>query len=379
MNNKNAVVFGLSLLSLSVSAANHVADGRGNGMGNTGVASGEYLVAPFYNPALSAVSEDSDDFALLIPAGGVKVRDTDNAIELIDDVQNTFEKVQSAPSTALLQELNGQLDSLSGHKPLTASGNLGVAVAIPTQVVSVNLFTAGYVEVIGVTNVASKVSDGLTDTTQRVQNTDVDLVAFGYTEIGVALAKQLNVGGQQFSFGVTPKFQNLTTYSQNINVNDFKINDYDEGETTESAFNLDLGAVWLLGDNFRGALAIKDVLKQSITTETNFVYELSPQITLGGAFVSEFFTLAADADLTAQTRFVGVDDDTQFVRLGAEANAWDWAQLRLGYEIDTKSTVDNSVTFGLGFSPFDVVNIDLAGSYAGNNQFGASGSLAFTF
>ncbi|MBD1558748.1 conjugal transfer protein TraF [Vibrio sp. S9_S30] len=379
MKNKNAVAFGLSLLSLSVSAANHVADGRGNGMGNTGIASGEYLVAPFYNPALAAISEDSDDFAILIPAGGVKVRDTDSAIELIDDVKKTFEKVQASPSTALLQELNGQLDSLSGHKPLTVSGNLGIAVAIPTQVVSANVFSSGYVEVIGITNVASKVSDSLSDTSQRVQDTDVDLVAFGYTEVGVAIAKHMNVGGQQFSFGVTPKFQKLTTYSQSINVNDFKIDEYNKGETTDSAFNLDLGAVWLLGNHFRGAIVIKDILKQSITTDTNFVYELSPQITVGAAYISEFFTLAADADVTAQTRFVDVNDDTQFVRFGAEANAWDWAQLRLGYEIDTKNTVDNSVTFGLGFSPFDVVNIDLAGSYAGNNQFGASGSLAFTF
>lgn len=378
MNNKYAVGFGLSLLSLSVSAANHVADGRGNGMGNTGVASGEYLVAPFYNPALAAVIDESDDFAILIPAGGVKVRDTDNAIEVIDDVQKTYKKVQSSPSTDLLAELNEYLDSLAGHKPLTASGNIGVAAALPTNLVAANLFTSGYVEIIGVTDVANKVSDSLTDTNQRIQDTNVDLVAFGYTEVGLALAKQLDLAGQRVSIGITPKFQKLTTYSQNINVNDFELDEYDKGETNESAFNIDLGAVWLLG-NFRAAFAIKDIMKQSITTDTKYVYELKPQMTVGAAYTTEFFTVAADADLTSQTRFVGVADDTQFVRLGAEANAWDWAQLRVGYEMDTKSTVDNSVTFGLGLSPFDVVNIDLAGSYAGNNQFGASASLGFTF
>lgn len=35
-HNKIAVGIGLALASLSSFAANHVADGRGNGMGNTG-------------------------------------------------------------------------------------------------------------------------------------------------------------------------------------------------------------------------------------------------------------------------------------------------------------------------------------------------------
>ena len=54
-------------------------------------------------------------------------------------------------------------------------------------------------------------------------------------------------------------------------------------------------------------------------------------------------------------------------------------QLRLGYEIDLEDTLDNSFTFGVGISPADLVSFDLAASYAGDNQYGLSGNLAFTF
>ena len=55
------------------------------------------------------------------------------------------------------------------------------------------------------------------------------------------------------------------------------------------------------------------------------------------------------------------------------------AQLRAGYEMDLEKTLDNSVTAGIGISPFDLLSLDIAGAYAGANQFGVSGNLAFTF
>ena len=62
-------------------AATVVPDGRGNGMGNTGVTSADYVLAPFYNPALVSVHRDEDDFGLLVPAIGANLRDTDENID----------------------------------------------------------------------------------------------------------------------------------------------------------------------------------------------------------------------------------------------------------------------------------------------------------
>jgi hypothetical protein len=254
------------------------------------------------------------------------------------------------------------------------SAGTGIAIALPTKLVSSNLFVRGYAEIIA-----------QTDVTNDYETSNVDFVAFGYVEAGLALAQQYTIAGQEFSFGITPKYQQMRTYAQIATVENFDLDDYDESETSESAFNFDLGAVWYL-DNFRTAIAVKDLIAQEIDVidtsgAINGSYHLDTQVTLGVAYSSDYFVAAIDADLTKQKRFegIGTDDDTQFVRLGLEGNAWGWAQLRAGYEIDLEETLDNSITAGIGFSPFDLVSLDIAGSYAGENQVGVSANLALTF
>ncbi|MDW2150821.1 conjugal transfer protein TraF, partial [Vibrio sp. 378] len=171
----------------------------------------------------------------------------------------------------------------------------------------------------------------------------------------------------------------LKTYTQRTTLDDFDIEDYDKSEVSKNAFNMDVGIAWY-HEAFRAGLSVKDVFKQDIKTKLgSYTYELTPQATVGIGYVSNYVALSLDADLTTQKRFKELDDDTQFVRIGIEGDAWGWAQLRAGYEIDLENNLDNSVTGGIGISPFDVVSLDLAGSYAGDNQFGAAANLAFTF
>jgi hypothetical protein len=376
--NKVALAIAISTVSSVAFSATHVADSRGNGMGNTGVASADYLVAPFYNPALTANYRESDDVGILIPAIGITLRDSDETLQEIDDIQETYDAYKSSPSSEGLAAIDQHLDNLSGNKPLTVTGTVGLAVAIPNELVALNFFGRGYVEVIGETKIASS-SDYPGDPEGRYDNSEVDLAAFGYSEYGISFAKNLVLSGQDISLGISPKYQELRTYSETLTIENFDLEDYDESETNEKSFNLDLGAVWYK-EHWRVAFAIKDLFKQEIDTlSKNYTYELTPQATLGFAYNTRFFTAALDADITKQTRYKGVDDDTQFLRVGVEGNAWDWLQLRAGYQIDMESTLDNVVTAGVGISPFDVVNIDLVGSYAGDNQFGGSANLAFTF
>ena len=364
MNKKTLLALTISgaLLALNVSAANKVADARGNAMGNTGVASADYLTAPFYNPALVADFKDNDDFGIMLSAG-ITANDEDDTLTMIDDLQSSIDDSDTGAIDEYLSELEGN--------KLSVNVGVGLAVAIPTKLVSANLFVRGYTEIFAVTDI---------DTTDYTKSY-VDLLAFGYGEMGLALAKEFKIAGERVSFGVTPKFQKMTTYAQHVSVETFDIDDYDESKNTKNAMNIDLGAAWYK-DNFRAAIAIKDLFSQTITAASTGVsdaYKLNTQVTLGGAYSSDYFTAAIDADLTKQTRFEDQDDDTQFVRLGVEGNAWGWAQLRAGYEIDLQGTLDNSITAGIGLSPFDLFSLDLAGSYAGDNQFGASLGLAVTF
>ncbi|EKO3519539.1 conjugal transfer protein TraF [Vibrio fluvialis] len=375
------IMFGIC--PLSVYAANGVADARGNAMGNTGVTTSDYLLAPFYNPALTAVYRDRDSVGLLVPALGANIRDSDESLSTIDDLQSSIDQFEAAGVGAATQEninqLNGYLDDLADDKPFAVSGGAGIAVALPMNAVSLNFFARGYAEILADSTIAANTGNTASDVETRYQNSYVNMLAFGYSEYGVAVAKLFTLQGQQIAIGITPKIQELRTYKEVVTVKDFDLSDYDQSKTSKNAFNLDIGAVWLK-DNFRAGIAAKDLISQEIKTyDDKSSYTLDPQVTVSGGYVTDFLALAVDWDLTKQKRFKGVDDDTQFLRFGVEGNAWGWAQLRAGYEIDLESTLDNSITAGLGISPGDLVSVDLAANYAGNYQYGLSANLAFTF
>ncbi|EOB6645967.1 conjugal transfer protein TraF [Vibrio fluvialis] len=375
------IMFGIC--PLSAYAANGVADARGNAMGNTGVTTSDYLLAPFYNPALTAVYRERDSVGLLVPALGANIRDSDESLSTIDDLQSSIDQFEAAGVGAATQEninqLNGYLDDLADDKPFAVSGGAGIAVALPMNAVSLNFFARGYAEILADSTIAANTGNTASDVETRYQNSYVNMLAFGYSEYGVAVAKLFTLQGQQIAIGITPKIQELRTYKEVVTVQDFDLSDYDQSKTSKNAFNLDIGAVWLK-DNFRAGIAAKDLISQEIKTyDDQSSYTLDPQVTVSGGYVTDFLALAVDWDLTKQKRFKGVDDDTQFLRFGVEGNAWGWAQLRAGYEIDLESTLDNSITAGLGISPGDLVSVDLAANYAGNYQYGLSANLAFTF
>ncbi|EMK6832127.1 conjugal transfer protein TraF [Vibrio cholerae] len=377
-----AVVMTMAFSS-SAFASNLLMDARGAGMGNTGVSTADYLLAPYYNPALTAVYRKNDSFGILLPSIGLRAEDKDESLKTIDDLQDSIEQFERAGVGAATQEnvdqLNRYLDQLADDKPLAVTAGIGIAVALPLDAVSLNFFTRGYAEVIAKANVAAKSGNSANEVKTRYESSDVDLTAFGYTEVGLAVGKQVVLGGQTVALGVTPKVQQLRTYQDNASVKSFDLDDYDKSEVKDNAFNLDMGAVWLI-DQYRVGIVAKDLFAKDIQTQNrNNTYKLDTQIAVSGSYVSDFFIAAVDLDLTKQRRFNGDNDDTQFMRFGVEGNAWGWAQLRAGYEVDLQNSLDNSVSVGLGVSPWDVVSLDLAGSYAGDNQFGLSANLAFTF
>ncbi|EII5641516.1 conjugal transfer protein TraF [Vibrio cholerae] len=377
-----AVVISMAFSS-SALASNLLMDARGAGMGNTGVSTADYLLAPYYNPALTAVYRKNDSFGILLPSIGLRAEDKDESLKTIDDLQDSIEQFERAGVGAATQEnvdqLNRYLDQLADDKPLAVTAGIGIAVALPLDAVSLNFFTRGYAEVIAKANVAAKSGNSANEVKTRYESSDVDLTAFGYTEVGLAVGKQVVLGGQTVALGVTPKVQQLRTYQDNASVKSFDLDDYDKSEVKDNAFNLDMGAVWLI-DQYRVGIVAKDLFAKDIQTQNrNNTYKLDTQIAVSGSYVSDFFIAAVDLDLTKQRRFNGDNDDTQFMRFGIEGNAWGWAQLRAGYEIDLQNSLDNSVSVGLGVSPWDVVSLDFAGSYAGDNQFGLSANLAFTF
>jgi hypothetical protein len=376
-------MFNIRLLALAVGcvctsnvvySATFSIDARSMGMGNTGVVSADFLTAPFHNPALGAGYRAEDDFGLLIPAIGATLHDADEGLATIDDAQEHYDSIGASPTLGDLDKLDAYLDDLSNAKPVNVNGGVAFSISIPNRYASVNVFASGYVELL-----ADAIIGDEPNSEDRYENSEVALTGFGLAELGLALSKEYTLTGELFSFGVSPKFQELRTYSDVSTLDDFDIDDYEDSEVSETAFNLDVGAVWYK-NNWRVGLVGKNLIEQDIgTMHTGMTYKLSPMVTLGGGYVADLFTVTVDAELTSQERFSIDGDETQFVRTGLEFNAWGWAQFRAGYETDLENNLDDSVTVGVGLSPWDVVSLDLATSYAGENQFGASTNLAFTF
>ncbi|OOE88040.1 conjugal transfer protein TraF [Salinivibrio sharmensis] len=370
-----ALVLALATCSASVMAATNPTDARGNAMGGVGVASGDYLSAGFHNPALAALDPESA-FGVLVPYLGAEVRDPDELVDGLGDVADAYD-------TNDANQIEQSLRAVQGDKAYLDAG-IGAAVGIPTGSVSATLYTLGLIE--GAVLPDIDPSDfGLTSK----PNSNATIIAAGISELGVALATNLELAGQRVAVGLTPKLQRFNTYNYGVSVDDYDTDDWNDSRYREedNTFNIDVGAVWQTGP-YRVGLAGKNLISNDVDTVTSsttghsFTYEVGPQFTLGSAFVSDFVTLAADLDLNKKKGFKGsldVDDDTQFFRVGAEFDAFGHAQLRTGYRADLEDNVDNAFTLGLGLSPFGVANFDIAASIIDSNSYGGSAQLAFTF
>jgi hypothetical protein len=362
------------------------------GMGGTAVASADYLSAGFSNPALLTHYSDAedDDWGLMLPNVYVFANDRNNLLDSIDSFTQSFETLESgltdlSTTQGDLNNLAASLDALS-DKHFIAGGGFGLALAIPSTSFSAAVVASTFIE-----------ADAFMDIDPNDRNLiegafgDLDIPSLGSeavllgsfrTEIGLAMARELELGGRTVSVGITPKIQNLEILNVAVNaeLSDGLEDQIDsDNRFTDDNFNLDFGATTMISDKVRVGLAARNLMGGTFAGLSGlYNYKLDPTLTTGIAYTSGPLTLAADLDLTTTTRFQEIDsDDSQFLRLGAELK-WQWAQLRAGYILDLEDNYSNMATAGIGFSPFGVMHLDLAGA-VGENSYGGSLALSFTF
>ena len=217
----------------------------------------------------------------------------------------------------------------------------------------------------------------------------------GVSEFGVTLAKVFEAEGMRWSVGITPKSQELRVLNYVANAVDGDFDDItdDQYQASENGFNLDAGVAASWENGWDAGLAIKNLVKRDLdaplTNGVQATYELSTVPTAGVSYRWGQLLFNADADLLAQKRFTDLsgtyasfdagEDDLQMMALGAEWDLWQWAQLRAGYRHDLKDNLDDALSAGFGISPGDLFHLDLAGTYAGNNQFGGVIQTSLTF
>ena len=165
---KSLLFIALATVTGSAFSAPYTFNARQDAMGGAGVTSANYLAAPFYNPALLASYGESDDFGILLPVVGVEVFDKGDLVnkasdfsDYYDNYQNMYQDFQNGNNinadtanqfNALSQKVKGELTDLQGANGFAKAG-AGLAIALPSSVLSSAVFVNGYADVMAFTDV----------------------------------------------------------------------------------------------------------------------------------------------------------------------------------------------------------------------------------
>lgn len=402
-----AVATALSVSTFSVQAAVNGADARSVAMGGTGVASASYLTASFYNPALVAHYSQTDDFGVLLPAVGISIHDPDDLNQKVEDFQDVNDELEMAinnsggspVSDALVNDWKAALMAMDEGK-LKADISVGAVVAVPNRYLSMSLFTQAQVVSLAQANIDPDDLAGVDGSNPPdLDNLQSDVlgIAGGIVDVGLTMGKSFELPivalpEQKLSVGISPKIQQLIAVSFQNTVSQFDNSDFEfENEyQDDTAFNLDIGLAYQPIPTVTLGFSGRNLFKQALETNTpespagqpgKFTSKtllVEPKYTLGAAYSNSWFTAAADVDLTEQKYFKEFDLATQYARLGMELNGWDWVQFRAGYSLSLTDSAEDTMSAGIGLSPFGVVAVDLALQYGQDNNYGAALQFGFT-
>ncbi len=356
--------FAVAMSIGSAHAANYAIEARGDAMGGVGVVSANFLTAPFYNPALTAIYRRSDDVGMITPSIGFNYTEIGNFVDDLEFAQDVVKKGDAANAQKAIDQLNG--DSLN----LDIGGV--VAFAIPNRYVAANVFGKLYTE----SHATAELGSGSTPI-EQAENSRVRAVSIGVAEAGISLAKYQTFLGQHLSFGVTPKLQRIYTYVYEADIKNYDLKDLRDNSRGETMFNMDAGFLWFYGP-IRAGISAKNLISRDIQTQNipgtnvSYAYEMAPQYTVGAGIVADYFTLSVDYDLKEEERYLGFDDNTQMLRVGTELDLMRQLKLRAGWKKNLAyDDSDSTVTAGIGLSPLNLFQLDVGASYTNENSMGA--------
>ena len=433
---KLSVAIGLSIATSSVLASpQSFMSARSFAMGGTGVAVAVPADAPAENPAMMATDHHSwnDDFGLTLPSVNVRAADEEETVDQVDDIQDVIDEFDQLVSQLEIDPTQANADSLAltagdlrdrlvdfDRDTMRANAGLGLALAVPGKSLSVGVFTNANLtatvrgelsdddqalldsivtaaETGNVTNVENVITNAAVDQDGNIIfNSRGRILASAVGEVGVSFARQFDLSnGNSFQLGVSPKYVELRTFQYTESVSGFEDDEFDgdQYQTDKSGFNLDIGAAYSFGDEkqWNAGIVVKNLIPMELDSaasrpelgEEVRTLELNPMATVGIAHKSEYHVVTAEIDLTKKEAF-GFEDDTQWVALGAEFDAFRYAQLRVGARHNLASNEDNDgieektqFTAGLGLNIVGV-RLDIGALYS-DADVGAALELGTAF
>lgn len=387
---RHSIYLLVPLLSIASTAYGEVLTAGNAAMGGVGVASSHIDSAASNNPALLIRPKRSKKTVITVPSFSGEASDKDEVVDTIDDVDELFEAFENAvdayaanPNAANLsaaeQSRDDVLDALESvdEKPITGQASILFSIASVGDTWSYAIDSRH--SVIGVSEINFAPEDrNILQTAINNSNSNIDDLiettvnasAVVLKETVLSIAKGFTLKGRELAIGISPKVVEVDTYfysqgAENANTNDLEKNDY---RTDDSAVNIDVGLAYFLSDTITVGIIFRDLFRKNFKTVTvndQFdQYQTKLSSTLGFAIAQPFYNVALDVDLIPNKGLKSIED-SQFLRVGGEIDAWGWGQFRAGLRFDLKSERDNVMSAGFNLSPYDTVHIGLS-SWSGD-------------
>ncbi len=196
-------------------------------------------------------------------------------------------------------------------------------------------------------------------------------------EVGVTAARHID-DWAGIDLGITPKFMKITSFDMisSAQSGNASATSTSGNQKNDSAFNLDLGVSKQYtsdkGNVVKTGVVVKNMFSKTIKTALGNTIDIAPQVTVGGAYGTGWFTGTMDVDVIKNKALVaGFTKESQFVRLGAEFDAKGWAQLRVGYRHDLAGNYAGLPSIGLGLN-LKLLSADLSLAAAGKKEMVAA-------
>ena len=391
MNLKNKILSIVTLLVLSqvAYAIPFTFEGRSLGMGGVSVATADLATAAWANPAMLTNQRPDDDFSLLIGVGAF-LRDNDDLLTDIDDFQAADERLLAAQNAGdapgVIQATNEMANIITGIDGKNMAADVSAVAAMGIAFDSFAMALSIRADAIGagtVTNLSQTPVEVL-DPTKNILNLE-GVIA---TEFGLSIAKDFQFFNRKVSIGIKPKIVDLQafTYRESIRTIDGLDAVFDQGKKSDlgTFTSFDLGAAIDLSDSFRLGLNIRNLLTDEFELDGQTL-NFDTNARIGVAYYNRYLTVAVDYDLMENKPLLANslfgDLKTQYLAVGAEFNAFDFAQLRIGARKNVASGIsdsakDTALTAGIGF--WLGFNLDLAATFT-DNSVGAFLQTGFRF
>ena len=391
MNLKNKIlsIVVLAVFSQAIYAIPFTFEGRSLGMGGVSVATADLATAAWANPAMLTNQRPDDDFSLLIGVGAF-LRDNDDLLTDIDDFQAADDRLRAAQNAGdvpgAIQATNDMADIITGidgkNMAADVSGVAAMGIAFDSFAMAISI-RADAIGAGTVTNLSQTPAEVL-DPTKNILNLE-GVIA---TEYGLSFAKKFWWFDRKVSIGIKPKIVDLEafTYSESIRTIDGLDAVFDQGKKSDlgTFTSFDLGVAIDFSDSFRLGLNIRNLLTDEFDMDGQTL-NFDTNARIGVAYYNRYLTVAVDYDLIENKPLLANsifgDLKTQYLAVGAEFNAFDFAQLRIGARKNVASGIsdsakDTALTAGIGF--WLGFNLDIAATFT-DNSVGAFLQTGFRF